>query len=74
MITIDGAHMSGSGTLVRYAVALAALCGEPIRIINARQRRRKPGLRPQHVKGVRACAELCGATVEGLKSAAASWR
>jgi len=67
VVTIDGAQMSGSGTIVRYTVALAALCGEPVRIINARQRRRKPGLRPQHVTGVHACAELCGATVEGVE-------
>jgi RNA 3'-terminal phosphate cyclase (ATP) len=67
VITIDGAQMSGSGTIVRYAVALAALLGKPIRIINARERRREPGLRPQHVTGVRACAELCGATVEGVE-------
>lgn len=66
MITIDGAQMSGSGTIVRYAVALAALRGESIRVINARQRRRQPGLRPQHVTGVHACAELCGATVKGV--------
>lgn len=67
MITIDGAQMSGSGTIVRYAVALAALLGRPVRIINARQRRRDPGLRPQHVKSVRACGELCGATFEGVE-------
>jgi RNA 3'-terminal phosphate cyclase (ATP) len=58
--------MSGSGTIVRYAVALSALSGKPVRIINARQRRREPGLRPQHVMSVHACAELCGATVEGV--------
>lgn len=67
MLIIDGARMSGSGTIVRYAVALAALCGEPVRIINARQKRSKPGLRPQHVTGVRACAQLCGATAEGVE-------
>jgi RNA 3'-terminal phosphate cyclase (ATP) len=67
MVTIDGARMSGSGTIVRYAVALAALCREPVHVINARQRRYKPGLRPQHVTGVHACAELCGATVEGVE-------
>lgn len=65
MITIDGAQMSGSGTIVRYAVAQAALHGKPVRIINARQNRDKPGLRPQHVASVHACAQLCGATVEG---------
>jgi RNA 3'-terminal phosphate cyclase (ATP) len=46
---------------------MAALLGRPVRIINARQRRREPGLRPQHVTSVRACAELCGATVEGVE-------
>jgi RNA 3'-terminal phosphate cyclase (ATP) len=67
MITIDGAQRSGSGTIVRYAVALAALFREPIRVINARQRRQQPGLRQQHVTSVRACAALCGATVEGVE-------
>ena len=66
MITIDGAQMSGSGTIVRHAVALAALLGRPVRIINARQRRREPGLRQQHVMSVHACAALCGATVDGV--------
>lgn len=59
--------MSGSGTIVRYAVALAALSGQPVRIVNARQRRRVPGLRPQHVTAVRACAQLCGATINGVE-------
>jgi len=67
VITIDGAQMSGSGTIVRYGVALAALLGQPIRIINARQRRREPGLRPQHVTSVHACAELCGGSIEGVE-------
>jgi RNA 3'-terminal phosphate cyclase (ATP) len=67
VFTIDGAQMSGSGTIVRYAVALAALVGQPVRVINARQRRREPGLRPQHVTSVHACAELCGGSVEGVE-------
>jgi RNA 3'-terminal phosphate cyclase (ATP) len=67
VFTIDGAQMSGSGTIVRYAVALATLVGRPVRVINARQRRREPGLRPQHVTSVHACAELCGGSVEGVE-------
>lgn len=67
MLTIDGSQMSGSGTIVRYAVALAALFGRPVRVVNARALRPQPGLRPQHVAGVRACAELCGARVEGIE-------
>lgn len=66
MIRIDGAEQSGSGTIVRLSVALAALLGQPLHLRNARARREKPGLRHQHLAAVRACAELCGATTEGL--------
>lgn len=65
VIEIDGAEHSGSGTLVRVAVAFAALAREPVRIRNARARRPRPGLRPQHVAAVRAAAELCGGRLEG---------
>lgn len=36
MIEIDSARYSGSGTIVRQAVALAALTGRPVRIRNVR--------------------------------------
>jgi RNA 3'-terminal phosphate cyclase (ATP) len=65
LIEIDGGAQSGSGTIVRFAVVFAALCGEAVRVVNARARRAQPGLRPQHAAAVRACAELCGAQVEG---------
>jgi len=64
MITIDGAARSGSGTIVRYSVALASLLGEEIRIQNIRARRDKPGLRAQHLKVVQACQEMCHGLVE----------
>jgi RNA 3'-terminal phosphate cyclase (ATP) len=66
MVEIDGAQQSGSGTIVRYAITLAALLGQPLHLVNARARREPPGLRPQHLAAVRACAELCGATTTGL--------
>jgi RNA 3'-terminal phosphate cyclase (ATP) len=66
MIEIDGAQQSGSGTIVRYAVAFSGLLGEPLRLLNARARRERPGLRPQHLASVLACAELCEAKTEGL--------
>jgi RNA 3'-terminal phosphate cyclase (ATP) len=65
MITIDGGQKSGSGTIVRYATAFAALLGEPVRVVNARAKRLKPGLRPQHLSSVLACAELCEGTTQG---------
>src|SRR5687767_10759053 len=66
MITIDGSQHSGSGTIVRYSVALAALLHEPVRVINVRQNRAQRGLRTQHVASVPACAALCGASTEGV--------
>jgi RNA 3'-terminal phosphate cyclase (ATP) len=66
MVEIDGAQQSGSGTIVRSAVALSALLGQPLRLFNARAGRESPGLRPQHLAAVRACAELCGAATTGL--------
>jgi len=65
MIEIDGSMHSGSGTVFRHAVSLAALCGEPLRIRRIRARRERPGLRPQHLRAVRACAEFCGGRLSG---------
>jgi RNA 3'-terminal phosphate cyclase (ATP) len=66
MITIDGSQHSGSGTIVRYSVALSALLRQPVRIVNVRQKRAQPGLRTQHAASVLACAALCGGTTEGV--------
>ncbi len=64
---LDGRQHSGSGTLVRFGVALAAVLGRRLRITSARARRRQPGLRAQHVAAVRACAELCGGSAAGVE-------
>lgn len=65
MIEIDGARYSGSGTIVRQAVALAALTGRPVRIRNVRASRPNPGLRAQHSRVVEAIAQISGAQTEG---------
>ena len=65
MIEIDGSVHSGSGTLLRYAVALATLLGEPLHMTHIRAKREKPGLRPQHLQAVRACCALSSGEVEG---------
>jgi RNA 3'-terminal phosphate cyclase (ATP) len=64
MKVIDGGTKSGSGTIVRYSVALASLLAKEIKIQNIRQRRDKPGLRAQHLKAIQACAEMCHGVVE----------
>lgn len=66
MLTIDGSRYSGSGTIVRQAVAFSALTGRPIHMVNARAKRDKPGLRPQHIRVVEAIAELVNGRAEGL--------
>jgi len=59
MVTIDGGAKSGSGTIVRYSVALASLLGKEIKIQNIRAKRDKPGLRTQHLRVIQACQEMC---------------
>ena len=66
MIEIDGSQYSGSGTIVRQAVAFSALTGQPVHIVNARTRRPKPGLRYQHIRVVQAIGELVNGIAEGL--------
>lgn len=65
MIGIDGS--GGGGQVVRTAVALSAVSGEPVRVENVRGGRPEPGLRPQHLAAVEAAASLCDATVDGAE-------
>lgn len=65
MIEIDGSQGEGGGAVVRVSIALSAVTGKEIRINNIRAKRSNPGLRAQHLTGIRAVAELCNAEVEG---------
>ncbi|AEH24279.1 RNA 3'-terminal phosphate cyclase [Pyrococcus yayanosii] len=65
MITIDGSYGEGGGQILRTAVALSAITGTPVRIINIRANRLNPGLRPQHLHAILALKELSGARVKG---------
>jgi RNA 3'-terminal phosphate cyclase (ATP) len=64
MKVINGGAKSGSGTIVRYSVALASLLATEIKIQNIRAKRDKPGLRAQHLKVIQACQEMCHGVVE----------
>jgi RNA 3'-terminal phosphate cyclase (ATP) len=61
MLEIDGGQKSGSGTILRLSVALAAIKQEPLHIYNIRHKRKQPGLRPQHLESVNTAAKLCNA-------------
>ncbi len=65
MFEIDGSQKSGSGTILRLSVALAAATGETLHIYNIRQNRPQQGLKPQHLEAVFTAAKLCKAEVKG---------
>lgn len=65
VIHIDGAMHSGSGTILRYAAALATLKGMPLHMVNIRAKRDKPGLRRQHLEALRACCSMSAGLLEG---------
>lgn len=65
-IRIDGGFGEGGGQIIRSAVSLSAITGKPIEIENIRKNRKVPGLRPQHLLGVKILSKICQANVEGL--------
>lgn len=65
MFEVDGSQKSGSGTILRLSVALAAITGEELHIYNIRQKRQQPGLKPQHLEAVLTAAKLCSAETRG---------
>jgi len=65
MVVIDGAYGEGGGQILRTAIALSAIAKKPVEIFNIRKGRKKPGLLPQHLTGIRAAAEICRAHIEG---------
>ena len=67
MMEIDGSQKSGSGTILRLSVALAAITRQPLHITNIRQNRSQPGLKPQHLEAVLTAGKLCNAKIQGAK-------
>jgi len=67
MIDIDGSLGEGGGQIVRSALTLSMVTGQPFRITQIRARRSKPGLMRQHVVAVQAAAAISGAQVEGAE-------
>jgi len=67
MLQIDGSEGEGGGAIIRVAVALSAVTGKEIRIVNIRAKRSSPGLRAQHLTGIKAVGELCNAEISGAE-------
>lgn len=66
MITIDGSEGEGGGQVVRNALALSLVTGQPFRITNIRGGREKPGLMRQHLTAVEAACAIGNAECDGI--------
>ncbi len=65
MITIDGSFGEGGGQILRTALGLSLVTGQPFRIEKVRAGRRNPGLLRQHLTAVKAAAKIGQAEVTG---------
>jgi len=66
-IVIDGSCGEGGGQILRTSLSLASITGKPLKLVNIRGGRKRPGLRPQHLTAVRACASVCEAKLDGAE-------
>ncbi len=66
-VEIDGSYGEAGGQVLRTALSLSALTGRPTVIESVRAGRSKPGLMPQHLTGVLAMADICGAKFDGAR-------
>ncbi|QGZ43107.1 RNA 3'-terminal phosphate cyclase (ATP) [Pseudoduganella flava] len=63
MIALDGSTGEGGGQILRSALTLSMITGQPFHIRNIRANRQKPGLMRQHLMAVRAAAAVCDAEI-----------
>ncbi len=66
MITIDGSEGEGGGQVLRNALALSLVTGQPFRIEKIRANRPRGGVMRQHVTAVEAACAIGGAECEEL--------
>lgn len=67
LLRIDGSQGEGGGQILRTALALSLVTGQPFRLERIRARRPKPGLLRQHLTAVEAAARVCGAVASGAE-------
>lgn len=62
---IDGSEGEGGGQILRSSMSLSVITGVPIKIVNIRAGRPKPGLAAQHLMSVRAAAQVSRGKLTG---------
>ncbi|MCD6177690.1 RNA 3'-terminal phosphate cyclase [bacterium] len=65
MIEIDGSIGEGGGQILRTASALSVITNKPLHVFNIRKGREEPGLKTQHLLGLRALAQFSQGRLEG---------
>ena len=60
-----GSILEGGGQILRMSAALSAISGTAQTVSKIRANRSKPGLRPQHLAGLKLVAQISGGTLEG---------
>ncbi len=67
LLEIDGSFGEGGGAILRLGAGFSILFNQPIRIKNIRANRPKPGLRLQHLLGIKTLAELTSSNLSECK-------
>ncbi|RMG31679.1 MAG: RNA 3'-terminal phosphate cyclase [Methanobacteriota archaeon] len=64
-ISIDGSQFEGGGSILRVAVPIAAALGKEITVYNIRKKRANPGLRQQHLIGLKLITAVVNGELQG---------
>ncbi|MHA1460929.1 MAG: RNA 3'-terminal phosphate cyclase [Promethearchaeota archaeon] len=63
LLEIDGSFGEGGGSILRLSAAYSVLFNRPIKIKNIRANRSKPGLRLQHLLGLKTLSEISNSSL-----------